>query len=55
MIVVNAAKALRGLSLDDKEIEIKVTFSGDYNTDSSIFISKLADSVTESDLISEFA
>ncbi len=55
-IVVSAAKALKGLSLDEgKKVDIKTPNNGDYNSQTSIFINNLNESVNESLLIEEFS
>lgn len=55
MIVVNAAKVIREKTIDGQPIDIKIPQNGEYNSYSSIFISNLHESVTESDLIKEFS
>jgi RNA recognition motif-containing protein len=53
---VSAAKALKGLSLDDgKKVDIKTPNNGDYNSQTSIFISNLNEAVNEALLIEEFS
>jgi hypothetical protein len=55
ILVVAAAKALKGLSLEGKSIEIKNIMSGDFNNKTSIFIKSLNEKTTEEDLIEEFS
>lgn len=55
ILVVKAAKALKGLNLDGKTMEIKTPLKGDYNSSTSIFINGLNEKITEQELIEEFS
>jgi RNA recognition motif-containing protein len=52
--VVSAIKALTDSILEGKKLEIKSILSGDYNTNTSIFISGVHEQATDEDLKQEF-
>ena len=55
IVVVSAIKALRDVTLEGRKVEIKSIISGDYNTNTSIFISGVNEQTTDDDLKQDFA